>query len=492
MKIRMLHLWILVADLLWIPAAMLVAWAIRYGITWNLLSGESIHTAAPFVVMTWVLWNLFSSSRKLDGARDGWWFPAVASRIFLALGGVMAALLAGGYLGRWYISRLALGYFGLSLLIGFLAIRYVARMVIRALYRRGGVRRVVIIGNDRVAREVATKIARHPEMLCAVVGFLFSEDGVGNDNYANPGPGSVETVSTLGVINLLVAKRVEELILALTGPFRPEVLNLIGGCRELGINVSIVPQPYELYLSRPALLDLDGVPLLQLHEPSTAAVLTWKRALDVLLGLLLGVVAAPILLPAALLVRLRTGRAFRRETRCGRFGKQFAMLRLNVDRHATGIPRFEQALENLSVTELPQLWHVLRGEMSLVGPRPESPDRVRQYSDWQMQRLSVAPGMTGLAQVHGLREHNSSEEKTRFDLQYLLSVSPLADLSILLQTLWTLAMRLLRSSASVSPEPASKPVVPNPVVAQQDLTSISDHFMEEALQGAHRSQPSAD
>ncbi len=122
------------------------------------------------------------------------------------------------------------------------------------------------------------------------------------------------------------------------------------------------------------------------------------------------------------------------------------MYRLNVDRELRTVPAHEGTLLKLGVTELPQLWNVLCGDMSLVGPRPESPDRVRHYSDWQRQRLSVKPGITGLAQVHGLREQHSSEEKSRFDLQYILHWSPLLDLSLIVQTAWTLIARLFKGS----------------------------------------------
>ena len=125
-------------------------------------------------------------------------------------------------------------------------------------------------------------------------------------------------------------------------------------------------------------------------------------------------------------------------------GREFSMLRLNVDRDPIRMVRqFDRIMWQLSLTEVPQIWNVLRGDMSLVGPRPESPDRVRRYSEWQNQRLSVRPGMTGLAQVHGLREQHSSEEKSRFDLRYLLHPSPIADLSLVIQTLWTLVTRLI-------------------------------------------------
>jgi lipopolysaccharide/colanic/teichoic acid biosynthesis glycosyltransferase len=138
----------------------------------------------------------------------------------------------------------------------------------------------------------------------------------------------------------------------------------------------------------------------------------------------------------------------------------------------------------LSLTELPQLWNVVRGEMALVGPRPESPQRVQCYSEWQRQRLTVKPGITGLAQVHGLREQHSSEEKTRFDLQYLLNPSPLADVSLLLQTLWTLAIRLVRYSRL-------SPILTKPST-ELTFNEFTTPFLQETLQGVHRSQSSAD
>jgi lipopolysaccharide/colanic/teichoic acid biosynthesis glycosyltransferase len=154
------------------------------------------------------------------------------------------------------------------------------------------------------------------------------------------------------------------------------------------------------------------------------------------------------------------------------------MYRLNSDRDCEIVPRYELILQQLSITELPQLWNVLRGEMSLVGPRPESPERVKHYSDWQRQRLNVKPGMTGLAQVHGLRQQHSSEEKARFDLQYMLHPSLFLDVSLLLQTIWTLAGRLLqlggRNMRGRHQEPKG------------------DIFLEGALPSAHSTQSSAD
>ncbi|HXM22006.1 MAG TPA: sugar transferase [Terriglobales bacterium] len=486
MKPRHLHRWILLADLCWASAALLCAEVLRYGITWNSTDRISAHRLLPFLAATWILWAVFSSWMKLDCFSGGWHFPAVISHLFLAVCGLMGLLLGAGYLAQRFVSRLALGYFGFLLFLGFLGIRYAARSMVRARYLAGDVRRVAIVGTGRVARELAIKIERHPEMLCKVVGFLFpADDGM----HLNVTPASAKastTVPTLGVVDLLRAQQIDELILALAKPAWPEILNLTGQCREHGINVSFVPEPYELYLSKLDLLDVDGLPLLQLQDPARSYALWghWKRGLDIVLGSLLLVIALPMLLPAVMRLRRIKGRGLREETRCGKNGQPFSMLRLNVDRPANHASRFERILEKLSLTELPQLWNVVRGEMALVGPRPESPQRVQCYSEWQRQRLIVKPGITGLAQVHGLREQHSSEEKARFDLQYLLNPSPLIDVSLLLQTLWTLAIRFMRYSR-LSPAATT----PTTELAFSESTSP---FLQETLQGVHRSQSSAD
>jgi len=484
MKKNRFPLWILASDLLWVALALLCADVLRYGFLWSSAQERFVHELLPFLFVAWLLWALLSNRMNLDGFRGGWRFPAMVSALFLAVSLMMTILLAGSYLSRRYVSRLALGYFGILLLVGFIAIRYGARVFLRARHRAGKVGRVVIVGSGQVARELASKIERHPEMLCKVVGTLYPQDASNLDLSRTAGR-ECTTLFTLKVVDLLRTHHVDELILALQKPSWPELLNLVGRCREQGINVSLVPQPYELYLSQPDLLDLGGLPLLRLRESSTSNMFfQWKRIVDLAVTSVLALVAAPVLLLAAAVLYSKKGQAFRWETRSGKNATSFAMLRLNVDRHATNLTGFERLLQQLSITELPQLWNVLRGEMSLVGPRPESPDRVRHYSEWERQRLSVKPGITGLAQVHGLREQHSSEEKTRFDLQYLLKPSPLTDLSLLLQTSWTLIIRMLHHPQLGSAERL--------VSVNQTVQDFRFPSVEEALQHAHRSQPSAD
>jgi lipopolysaccharide/colanic/teichoic acid biosynthesis glycosyltransferase len=475
--------WILTADWVWILIALLGAEFLRYGLSWDATGGLSPQHFLTFLLATCAIWFFLSLKMQLDGFRGGWRLPAIVSQLSLAVCFLMAALLAGGYLTRQYVSRLALGYFGVLLLAGFVLIRYAARVFLRSRHHAGDVSRVVVVGTGHVARELVAKIEQHPEVLCQVVGFLCPPEAsldIGPPGQPNVSPISV---SSLGVVALLKEHRVDELILALARPSLPEILNLAGRCRDHGINVSLVPQPYELYLSKPNFLDLDGLPVLRLEAVSSSS-LHWreKRVVDLLLGVPAFLCALPILIPFAIALRWEKGRAFVWEDRCGQHGKPFSMLRLNLDRHDPSMGSFARFLHQFSITELPQLWNVFCGDMSLVGPRPENLDRVRHYSDWQQQRLSIKPGMTGLAQVHGLREQHSSDEKTRFDLQYLLHPSLLTDLSLLMQTLWTLAGRIVHYSQVDAAEK----------VTAKMQNEIAVPSVGEVLHRAHRSQPSAD
>jgi lipopolysaccharide/colanic/teichoic acid biosynthesis glycosyltransferase len=474
---RRLSVSILIADLVWSVVAIGVSVVLRYGVHWSGLDKDSAVHLLPFLAAVWIIWVLFSLFLPLDGFRDGWRLSAVVSQLFLAATALTLMLLSGGYLARRYVSRLALINFCLLLPFGFVLIRIAAYSLLRARSKNGSAKRVVVAGRGRLARELVRKIQRHPEMLCCVVGFLAPDDGTADlSSVVNSFP--VRRTGALGVVEMLSELRTDELILVLEECTSPDLLSLAALCRDRGIRVSLVPQFYELYLSRPHLTDLGGLPVLELARPgfSVPAVVA-KRIFDLALGIVFSLASIPILLPLAGILRWRKREAFRWETRCGLHGEPFAMLRLNIDRTADNGSRFEAALRKFSLTELPQLWNVLRGDMSLVGPRPEPRDRVCRYSEWQQQRLAIKPGMTGLAQVQGLREQHSSEEKTRFDLQYLLNCSLWNDLSLLLQTAWTLARR----SADFRNVTADR----GSIEANEEAVGVDSQ--QEILENAHRS-----
>jgi len=443
MKTHTLRHLVLAADLSWAAAAMGLAYVLRYA--WLQSSQRSsILVFVPPLLASLFVWSVLSSWLRLDGFRGGWRVPAVLSQLLPAVLGLMAILFAGEYAARFYESRLVLGCFGVILFLGFVAIRLLVRWFLVSRCRTGAVRKAVIVGSGPLAKEMAASVDRHPELLCQIVGFLCPAENASDPSLIEAGPGSI-TLQTIGIVDLLQSRGVDEIILTVPKIGHPEILELAASCRRAGLAVSLIPQPYELYLSKPELTDLDGLPLLQWEGATTARTgLFWKRALDLSLTICMLPLSLAAIAPAAALLKLRKGKSFCRELRCGQNGKMFWMYRLNSERHATGLPTYEFLMQRSSLTELPQLLNVLRGEMSLVGPRPEGPERIRHYSDWHRQRLNVKPGMTGLAQVHGLRDLHSSEEKTRYDLQYILHLSPFQDISLLLQTGWTIVWRLLQ------------------------------------------------
>lgn len=443
MKTRKLEVWILCADVAWIGLSFLGADLLRFGLTWDRNEWISIHALIPFVAATCFIWIALSALMQLDGFRGGWKLSAVFSHLLLGTGCTFALLLALGYLMRSYVSRLALGYSMLLMVGGVLGVRCLARLMLRWRHEEGDVWRVVIIGSGRVAQEIASKIELHPEMLCKVVGMLFPNQD--SEELVVPGLQQKRSaqLSTLDIFGLLRSERVDEVILALAQSPTPEIRTLIGRIRDMGIETTLVPQSYELYSSRPNLVIVDELPLIQLRDPGLRRrYVVLKRAMDLAIAAALLLPSWIFLAPFSAILWLKKRKAIRSETRSGQYGHSFQMLRLNVDRPVPSHSGFEFLLDQMSITELPQLWNVLRGQMTLVGPRPDPLVRTSQYSEWQQRRLKVKPGMTGLAQVHGLREYSSSEQKTRFDLQYAINPYLLWDISLLLQTIWTLLLRV--------------------------------------------------
>lgn len=478
MKTHTLRHLVLAADLAWAAVAMGLAYWLRYG--WA-ARGErsSILGFVPPLLATLFLWSVLSSWLRLDGFRGGWRVPAVLSQLLPAVFGLMAILFAGAYAVEFYESRLVLGSYGVILFLGFVTIRLLVRTCLVSRYRVGAVRKAVIVGSGPLAQEMAATIDRHPELLCQVAGFLCPAENASDIPVAKGDSGRV-TLQTIEIVDLLQTRGIDEIILTVSKTGHPEILELAANCRRAGLAVSLIPQPYELYLSKPELTDLDGLPLLQWEAAGAMqSNPSWKRALDLAVIACLLPFAVAAVVPAAVILKVRKGRAFCRELRCGQYGKTFWMYRLNSERRATGLSTFEFLLQRSSFTELPQLLNVLQGEMSLVGPRPEGPDRIRHYSDWHQQRLTVKPGMTGLAQVHGLRDQNSSEDKTKYDLQYILHTSPFQDVSLLLQTLWTIAPRMFQMSRTSAP-------------LTHSATDIrAKTIFEETLSSAHSSQSSS-
>jgi lipopolysaccharide/colanic/teichoic acid biosynthesis glycosyltransferase len=437
-------------DVLWIAIAAITAYMVRTSSPWTPDHLRiAIYESSFLMAAAGAGWLLVFYRLKLDGFYGGFETAATLSQLFTGTVALALLVASAAFMFHKDGSRLLLAAFGGL----FFAMAFAGRMAARGLARRfaagGNRRRVLIVGRGKVAQELAERIRRHPEMGWELVGFLFPS---ADDIVAPILSTGVSQLNSLGIDSLLKQQAIDELVLAAPVPEQGEMLNLVANCRHRGIRVSVVPSLYQLYVNRPALVDLDGLPLLHFAQGRPSAVRAgMKRAFDIVVSCALLLATSPLMALSALLLWLQNGRELITERRCGRNGRPFLMYRFNTRRGANDASRLERLLETLSVTELPQLINVLKGEMSLVGPRPETEERVKRYSEWQRQRLKVKPGMTGLAQVHGLREEHSSEDKAYFDLRYIQDSSLLTDVALIVQTMWTLPRRLFTTKSPVPP-----------------------------------------
>lgn len=450
MKIRKIRYWILAADFLWVLGALGLAIRLRYANARPEIGFmEHFQTYYVMLLVSFVVWALLYFEMGLDGFRGGWHLPAILSKVIVAVSLLMVAVPAFAFLTQHNYSRLVLLYFAFLLCIGLVGLRCLARLLVTSYLRNASENRCVILGKGPVARELAAKIASHPELPFHVVGFLFPGDSEPFNGFTSSLGPPVASITTLQTLELFAQEKIQKVIILTSQADGAEGRKLIAECRKAGIQVYLIPQWYDLYVSKAELVEIDGLPLLSLEERNRRVInFALKRAMDVTLSAAILVLVSPLLLFAAFFVYSTKGKAFRTELRCGKDGIPFQMYRLNVDRHVANPKLYEWLFVRWSLTELPQLWNVLRGDMSLVGPRPESAERLNYYSEWQRQRLKVRGGVTGLAQVYGLREQHPSEDKARFDLQYIFNWSPFLDLSLILQTVWTLVFR------GLSQEPA--------------------------------------
>jgi lipopolysaccharide/colanic/teichoic acid biosynthesis glycosyltransferase len=449
MKFQNIRYGILAADLLWVLGALGLSIWLQYGDAKVPIDFVTyFQTYFLMILAVVVVWPFLYFDLDLEGFRGGWHFPAILSKLIVAVSLLMVVVLAFAFLTRHLYSRLVLLYFAIFFLLGLAGVRCAVRFLVSSHLWNAPDQRCVILGHGPIAKELASKIASHPEMPFQVIGFLVPGESEMPNGFAGSQKSPAASVKTLQVLEFLAQQQVKKLIVAVSQPNGPDVRKLIAECRKAEVRVYLVPQLYDLYVSKAELVEIDGLPLLSLQDRNPPAVnFALKRGLDFVLSLAILLVVSPLLALAALVVYKKKGIAFRTEPRCGKDGMLFRMCRLNIERHATDPEGYEKLFVRWSLTELPQLWNVLRGDMSLVGPRPESPERVKYYSEWQRQRLKVVAGVTGLAQVHGLREQHSSEDKTRFDLQYIFNWSPFLDVSLILQTVWTLLFRGLNQMA---------------------------------------------
>ncbi|HUZ77488.1 MAG TPA: undecaprenyl-phosphate glucose phosphotransferase [Chloroflexota bacterium] len=396
-------------------------------------------------VVAFAMNRLYSHRRSLSPSDE--FFRVVAG---VSVGTLFAmATISFVLRGIFEFSRLMVAYAWFLSIILVSVGRAVVTLTQASLRKRGvGVRRLLIVGSGSPAHIVLDKIHRSPQLGYEVVGCMDdgSARGMGSD---------VPLLGELEDLPLVVERfHVEEVIVALSNPRPDTILDVADSLADLDVSIKVFPDVIQMITEDAGVDDLDGLPLVAVRQVALRGKnIVIKRATDVLVSLVVLVFGSPILLLIALLVKIDSrGHVFYVQERVGKDGKPFPCIKFRsmvedaegetgpvwARREDARRTRIGTLLRQLSLDEFPQFVNVLLGQMSVVGPRPERPVFVQQFSNHiprYMERHAEKAGITGWAQVNGLRGNTSVEERTKYDLYYVENWSLLLDFKIMLKTI---------------------------------------------------------
>lgn len=439
------------ADLGLVALAWCAAYWVRFHVftpdtAWNpdsYLYGLGLATAVSF-------WNfrargLYEPRRTGSLVREAW-------SVTTALAVTVVVVLAVDALARTFLARTMIAGFGVLSVVSVVGFRLTGRAVLRAARRRGyNLRYVLVVGAGETAAGTIASIHAHPEAGLRVLGILTNDLSLHGR--------SIEGVRIVGdyaaVKGALGRDRIDQVIVALPRDDGDHLEKILADLEDEYVTVRLIPDLLHVMTLRSSVEELDGLPVINLREsPLVGWAAIQKRAFDVTVVGLGMVVAAPVMGAIALAIRITSGRPILyRQERMGLDGRVFDCLKFRTmrtdaevesgpvwtvedDPRRTALGAF---LRRSNLDELPQLWNVLRGDMSLVGPRPERPvfiERFRREIPGYMLRHKAKAGLTGWAQVHGWRGNTSLNERVEHDIYYIQNWSLALDLRILAMTVW--------------------------------------------------------
>ncbi len=452
----------LVVDALLINLGFVMAYWIRYNLQWpEPVSAENFKPLSTYVPMMAILTVLlllgYGSSKVYLHPRGRSLLDELYALFSGTLTGLMLLIVITYFAPELSYSRGLLPLSALTIFFLLALSRIVQAILIAQLRKRGiGVRRVLVVGAGEVGRAVIGSIVAHPELGYQIVGFV--------DDNPEKGHTDLGKIKALGEIDnlpaLLNEYQIDLVITALPWMYHRKILRIMRQCEGRHIQVYIVPDLLQTAIRHVDIEYLGEVPVVGVRQSGLSqGALLFKRALDLTLtvvGLLIG---WPILVLIALLIRLDSpGPVIFSQTRIGKNGVPFTiykfrtmrqgaeaekaqlmalnegeerLFKIKDDPRVTRVGRF---LRKTSLDELPQFWNVLRGEMSIVGPRPQVPSEVELYLEWHRLRLQVLPGITGMWQVSG-RSDLGFDEMALLDIWYVENWTPWLDIKIILKTI---------------------------------------------------------
>ena len=466
---RLLVTFYIVADALLAVWAFVLAYGIRFEsglipVTRGYPPLDQYLYLTPFVaLLTPVAFQLQGVYRLRRGrSRVDDFFAVLIGSILAVVFGVACTLYVNAYYaspeekarGAYEVSQVVWALF-LVLNIAFTyALREGVRELLERRWRAGvGLKRILIAGAGDLGRMVADRVLQHREFGFQVVGFIDDRAGTGGDHIGYRGLPLLGTLSELS--DIAQREKIDHLYVALPLEEHARLLDLVEVTSREFIDVKVVPDLLQFITLRARLEDLDGLPIINLTDVPLQGFNAWmKRAIDIALSAAALLILAIPLAIIALLVKISSrGNVFYAQERMGLDGKAFTVYKFRSmeegaesstgpvwarddDPRATPIGRW---LRRLDLDELPQFWNVLRGDMSIVGPRPERPFFVEQFKHripQYMLRHKVKAGITGWAQVNGWRGNTSLEKRIEYDLYYIENWSVTLDLKIMWLTVF--------------------------------------------------------
>jgi exopolysaccharide biosynthesis polyprenyl glycosylphosphotransferase len=413
----------------------------------------------PLVLIIWSVlffsYNSYHSHRTIPLTKE-----ALTTIRVVAGGNVLLATLAY-LLPLRQLSRSWFVLFSVLAAVLLVAEKILVRVIARWVRSKGlNYRTVLIVGTGRRATEIARLITGHKYWGYKILGFVSDGHRLSNGWARYRIWGNVPDLKRI-LENHEIAEPIDEVVFAVTRKKLDEMKQIFLMCEELGIRTRVAMNFFNNRVARLEIEELEGVPFLTFTTtPSNETQLALKRALDIAVSLLLLAISVPMVGIAALAIKLSSpGSIFFKQKRIGLNGRMFTLYKFRTmieDAHARreevahlnemngpvfkskSDPRVTPVgrwMRRFSLDELPQLWNVLKGDMSLVGPRPPIPEEVQLYHRWHRRRLSMKPGLTCLWQISGRNSIQDFDHWMKLDLQYIDNWSPSLDLKILLRTI---------------------------------------------------------
>ena len=400
------------------------------------------------------IWALVSHYSRTSDFRAS--YGRLAFRFARTVGLGLAVLVAASFwLKLGFLSRTFVFIFGATQFIALMLGRVVFMEVIKR-SKKVDDHRVLVIGCGERALQFASALQERSAWNNRFLGFL-SVPGEKKLAEAQPVMGTVADLE-----RILDTEVVDEVVFAVPGRSPEDFAEALRACDVRGVDVLLTLPPSVPAHGQMEIANVTGfsMPMIGLtRTPTGEARLIVKRIVDIV-GAIFGILlTGPIMLTAAILVKLEDGGPIMfTQVRAGRNGRKFLMLKFRsmcIDaekkleelkhlnerdgpafkiKHDPRITRIGRFIRKTSIDELPQLFNVLVGHMSLVGPRPPLPSEVAQYEPWQRRRLSVRPGITGMWQVSGRNTNVGFEEWMQLDLKYIDTWSLWLDIKILFKT----------------------------------------------------------